>query len=162
MVLTIITINSNYTILFLIRSQINNIIIKQTLTEKGPLKVIIHCSSWVVPLWGCTCTSHLIKLSRVSVIDKNKDKNKKKNKIKKTRTIYFNKYPLFRMSSRISWHHAFTYLVSTTTLLSLSLSLNIKTHDLSPKLSSQKTCTDFSYQHSYSIFKESVGERWFF
>jgi len=50
MVLTIITINSNYTILFLICSQINNIIIKQTLTEKGPQKVIINCSSLVVPL----------------------------------------------------------------------------------------------------------------
>ncbi len=41
MVSTIITINSNYTILFLTRSQINNIIIKQTLTVKGPRKVII-------------------------------------------------------------------------------------------------------------------------
>ncbi len=50
MVLTITTINSNYTILFLICSQIINIIIKQTLTEKGPGKVIINCSSWVVPL----------------------------------------------------------------------------------------------------------------
>ena len=50
MVLTIITIKSNYTILFLIRSQINNIIIKQTLMVKGPRKVIINCSSWVVPL----------------------------------------------------------------------------------------------------------------
>jgi hypothetical protein len=50
MVLTIITINSNYTILFLIRSQINNIIMKQTLTVKGPRKVIMNCSSWVVPL----------------------------------------------------------------------------------------------------------------
>ena len=50
MVLTVITINSNYTILFLIRSQINNIIIKQTLTVKGPRKIIINCSSWVVPL----------------------------------------------------------------------------------------------------------------
>ncbi len=50
MVLTIITINSNYTILFLICSQINNLIIKQTLTEKGARKVIINCSSWVVPL----------------------------------------------------------------------------------------------------------------
>ena len=37
MVLTIITINNNYTILFLMRSQINNIIIKQTLTVKEPL-----------------------------------------------------------------------------------------------------------------------------
>jgi hypothetical protein len=35
MVLTIITINSNYTILFLILSQINNLIIKQTLTVNG-------------------------------------------------------------------------------------------------------------------------------
>ena len=50
LVLTIITINSSYTILFLIRSQINNIIIKQTLTEKGPRKLIMNCSSWVVPL----------------------------------------------------------------------------------------------------------------
>ncbi len=50
MVLTIITINSNYTILFLIRSQVNNLIIKQTLTVKGPRKVIIYCSSWFVPL----------------------------------------------------------------------------------------------------------------
>jgi hypothetical protein len=41
MVLTIITINSSYTILFLIRSQTNNIIIKQTVTVKGPRKVII-------------------------------------------------------------------------------------------------------------------------
>jgi hypothetical protein len=46
MVLTIITINSNYTILFLIRSQINNIIIKQTVLihldqhfiERGPYR----------------------------------------------------------------------------------------------------------------------------
>jgi hypothetical protein len=50
MVLTIITINNNYTILFLIRSQINIIIIKQTLMVKGPRKIIIKCSSWVVPL----------------------------------------------------------------------------------------------------------------
>ena len=49
-VLTIITINSNYTILFLIRSQINNIIIKQTFTTKGPRKIIMNCSSWVVSL----------------------------------------------------------------------------------------------------------------
>ena len=50
MFLTIITINNNYTVLFLIRSQINNIIIKKTLTVKGPRKIIINCSSWVVPL----------------------------------------------------------------------------------------------------------------
>jgi hypothetical protein len=55
MVLTIITKNSNYTILFLILSQINNIIIKQILTVNGPRKIIMNCSSWAVLL--CTFSS---------------------------------------------------------------------------------------------------------
>ena len=61
MVLTIITINSSYTILFLIRSQINNIIIKQTLTVKGPRKVITKLLKLGCPSTYFQLSGHILQ-----------------------------------------------------------------------------------------------------
>ena len=49
--LKIITINNNYTILFLIRSQINNIIIKQTLTVKRAAESNYYFAHVGLPLY---------------------------------------------------------------------------------------------------------------
>ncbi len=54
-------VKDNYTISFLIRSQINNIIIKQTLTVKGPRRVIIKLLKLGCPSTYFQLSGHILQ-----------------------------------------------------------------------------------------------------
>jgi hypothetical protein len=113
-----------------------NLIVSKLSKEHSQIKV------YVPQLWGCTCTSHLVKTFPCFSDKQEQEQEQERDQEDKNNTLIVtqNKYSLFRMSSRISWHHVFKHLHHNSTLflfLSHSLSLCIFEHDLSPNLSTQ-------------------------
>ncbi len=109
----------------------------------------------LLTLWGCTCTSHLNKDFPCFSDEQEQKQNKNnKNEIKKTRTLQINKYCICYIVCRPESRETLPLQLPLYSL-SLSLTLNIKTHDLSPNLSSP--CIYFSCKQGFGSGSGSVS-----